>query len=158
MDVDEDILFLYMTSHGTRKRGFSLSYDGMSLPDINTQELADILDSTSIKYKVVMVSACYSGGFVKPMGNKNTLIMTAAAEDRKSFGCSDDNDITDFAKAFFVKSLPTSSTFEEAFGKAKIIVEKEEKSRKVKEYSSPQLVMGTAIRKQLTQWRKQNGY
>lgn len=158
MDTEEDILFLYMTSHGSDKRGFSLSFDGMSLPDISAQKLADILDATSIKYRVVMVSACYSGGFVKPMENNSTLIITAAAKDRKSFGCSDDSDMTDFAKAYFVESLPTAPTFEDAFKKAREIVDKEEKSRNIKKRSSPQLAMGTAIREQLAKWREQVGH
>jgi hypothetical protein len=155
MDTDEDILFLYMTSHGSKKYGFSLSFDGISLPDISAQQLADILASTSIKYKVVMVSACYSGGFVVPVENNNTLIITAAAKDRQSFGCSDENDITDFAKAYFVESLPSASTFEDAFVKAKEIIIKEENSRHIKEHSSPQIAMGAAIRKQLAKWREQ---
>ncbi len=155
MNPDEDILFLYMTSHGSEKRGFSLSFDGISLPDIGAQQLADILDDSAIKFRVVMVSACYSGGFVAPVENKNTLIITAAAKDRKSFGCSDENDITDFAKAYFVESLPTAVTFEDAFIKARNIIEKEEDSRHIKQHSSPQLAMGAAMREQLAKWRKQ---
>ena len=44
---------------------------------------------------MVLVSACYSGVFVGPsMQKKNRIILTAARQDRTSFGCSAENEYT----------------------------------------------------------------
>ncbi|OQX48316.1 MAG: hypothetical protein B0D87_06350 [Candidatus Sedimenticola endophacoides] len=153
MDRDEDILFLYLTSHGGKDHRLSLSLSGLSLPDIDPQALAEMLDSLGIKYRVIMVSACYSGGFVDPLKNDHTLVMTAAAKDRKSYGCSDENDITDFARAYFQKALPEAEGFESAFRMASEVVAREEKERKVKKPSQPQIAMGSALRDYLNRWR-----
>lgn len=153
MNTDEDILFLYATSHGSADHELSLSMEGLSLADLSADQLAKMLDETRIKWRVVVISACYSGGFIDPLRNATTLIITAAAKDRRSFGCSDKNDMTDFARAYFKEALPQAGTFEEAFLKARQLVEQEEKERKVKQHSLPQISMGDAMRKHLAEWR-----
>lgn len=155
MNADEDILFLYLTSHGGKKHNLSLSLNGLTLANIDATQLADILNEVDIKWRIVMVSACYSGGFIEPLKNDHTLVITAAAKDKRSYGCSDENEITDFARAYFLEALPNANSFEAAYTIANEIVVKEEKTRKVESPSQPQLWMGKLIADQLKAWRNQ---
>lgn len=124
MDKEQDILFLFLTSHGSRTHEFTLDQNGMDLRNLEAKELGKMLKDTGIRWKVVVVSACYSGGFIAPLKDDHTMVITAARHDRTSFGCADENDFTFFGKAFFKESLPTSASFGEAFNSAKALVAK----------------------------------
>lgn len=156
MDVENDILFLYMTSHGSSDHTFSIQLNGVKLPDIGTEQLSNILSSSEIKWKVIVISACYSGGFVPALENEHTLIMTAAREDRKSFGCSDDSDMTYFARAFFKEALPQENSFVSAFEHAKnLVAQWEETDFPDSKKSEPQISIGDKIEAHLSKWRAQ---
>ena len=69
-------------------------------------DLADALKTNpGIRWKVVVVNACYSGGFVDALRDDSTLVITSARADRTSFGCGADSDITYFGKAFLAEAL-----------------------------------------------------
>src|SRR5262249_43766878 len=85
MDRDEDILFLYLTSHGSEDHRFSLDFWPMRFKPLDPGTLRKLLDESGIKRRIVVVSACYSGGFVEPLKDANTLVITASAGDRNSF-------------------------------------------------------------------------
>ncbi len=156
MDVENDILFLYMTSHGSSDHKFNIQVNGIELPDIGIEQLSNTLSSSTIKWKVVVISACYSGGFLPSLENEHTLVMTAAREDRKSFGCGDDSDMTYFAKALFKKALPQESSFVLAFGHAKeLVTQWEEADFPDSEKSEPQMFIGNKIERHLSKWRTQ---
>ena len=122
MDREQDILFLFLTSHGSREHELSLSQNGMELAGLPATELAALLKESGIRWKVIVVSACYSGGFIPPLQDKHTLVMTAARRDRRSFGCADENDFTYFGRAFFKEALPKSQSFQDAFRAAEALV------------------------------------
>ena len=112
-----------------------------------------MLKESAIRWKVVVVSACYSGGFIDPLQDERTLVITAARHDRTSFGCADENDFTYFGRAFFKDALPGSRSFEEAFRKADAIVAAREKKELPKEQpSAPQMQGGAGIAQQLKRW------
>src|SRR5690606_23895545 len=111
---EQDILFVYLTSHGSREHEFSLELEGLELPDLSAERLGEILRQVPATKKVIMVSACYSGGFIPHLEGPDTLVLTAARHDRRSFGCSDDSDMTYFGRAYFVDALPKASSFEGA--------------------------------------------
>jgi hypothetical protein len=122
MDREQDILFLFLTSHGSQDHELSLSQNGMDLRGLRATELGALLKESGIRWKVVVVSACYSGGFIDPLQDERTLVITAARRDRRSFGCADENDFTYFGRAFFKESLPKSRSFVEAFRRAEALV------------------------------------
>lgn len=163
MDKEQDILFLFLTSHGSKDHKFSLAQNGMKLRDLPAKELGRMLKETGIRWKVVLVSACYSGGFIDAVKDDHTLVITAARHDRSSFGCADDNDFTYFGRAFFKEALMNSNSFQDAFGKAKVLVEEwEVKDIKDKPagdkdaaHSLPQMHDPVAIRAYLQRWREQ---
>jgi hypothetical protein len=122
MDVNEDVLFLFMTSHGSRDHELSLTENGLQLRGLSAVALSRMLKDSGIRWKVVVVSACYSGGFIEPLQDGRTLVIAAARKDRTSFGCADENDFTYFGRAYFKESLPKAASFQDAFRMAAALV------------------------------------
>ena len=115
MDRQRDLLFVFLTSHGSHTHELSLSLRGLMLPDLPAQQLADMLKASGIRNQIVVVSACYSGGIVPLLQGERTWVITAARADRTSFGCADDNDFTYFGRALFKEALPSVPTLSAAF-------------------------------------------
>ncbi|MGV8611028.1 C13 family peptidase, partial [Pseudomonas aeruginosa] len=82
----EDLVFIYLTSHGSSDHQLALDMPGLNLGDLPAAELAELLAPLRQRDKVLVVSACYSGGFIPPLKDERTLILTAARADRVSFG------------------------------------------------------------------------
>lgn len=148
MDVDEDVLFLFVSAHGDESHRLSASQPPLQLASLTPTALSRMLQDAGIKWRVVVVSACYSGGFVEPLRDDNTLVITAAAPDRTSFGCEAGRDFTYFGQAFFRDALSRTKSFVEAFDAAKEIVGKQEAAEKL-DPSQPQIALGAAIAQQL---------
>ncbi|MGZ5225324.1 MAG: C13 family peptidase [Burkholderiales bacterium] len=160
MDPDRDILFLYLTSHGSKQHELTLSQPNMLLRGLSASELGKLLKESGIRHKVVVISACYSGGFIDAVKSDHTLVITAARHDRTSFGCADENEFTYFGRAFFKEALPSSSSFQDAFRKAQALVnEWEDKELKPEErargHSLPQMAEAPAIAQHLERWWSQ---
>lgn len=165
MDRDKDVLFLFLTSHGSNDFRLMLDQNGMDLRDLSARELGDMLRKTAIRWKVIVVSACYSGGFVDALKDDHTLVITAARHDRTSFGCADDNDFTYFGRAFFAQALDPHTSFREAFDKARALVHEWEtkdasapaSGGKLSEtnHSMPQIHSTPTIEAHLRRWRAQ---
>jgi len=152
MDTEEDILFLYLTSHGSKKKGLDVSLRGLPLNDLSPKKLDELLDNSGIKWKVVVVSSCYSGGFIDELKDDYTLVMTASGKNRRSFGCSDEADFTYFARALFKHAIPDTDSFIEAFAKANQLVTEWEAKEKYT-HSEPQIWAAEEISNHLLQWR-----
>ena len=127
MDVEEDILVLFLTSHGSEAHRFSLDLYPLQFKELDPPALRKALDDSGIKYRVVVISACYSGGFIDALKDQNTLVISASAPDRNSFGCSNENDWTYFGKAYFDEALRKTTSFTDAFALAKPVIEAREK-------------------------------
>lgn len=154
MDKDQDILLLFMTSHGSENRTFSLNQKGLSLADLSAEKLGRVLDQTGIKYKVIILSACYSGGFINDLKDEHTLVITAAAANQRSFGCADDNLFTYFGEAYFKQSLKPAVSFTAAFENARELVNKWETEQGTS-HSEPQISRAPKLEQYLKKWRQQ---
>jgi hypothetical protein len=154
MDRDNDILFLFMTSHGGKDHEFQLRLTAATLRGLKPKELAGMLEEARIRWKVVLVSACYSGGFIEPLKSASTMVITAARADRTSFGCADENEFTYFGRAFFKEALPASGSFFEAFTRAQALVDEWERKDNTpeKERSLPQIYSPAMLSEQLRKW------
>jgi hypothetical protein len=142
MDKNEDVLVLFMTSHGA-KNGFLLQVPGNATA-LTPQQVAAALDSAGIKNRVVIVSACFSGIFVPPLANDNTIVITAADANNTSFGCAPERDWTYFGDAFFRQSLHPGADLQSAFEHAKILIQGWEMLDRVPP-SNPQASFGAAL-------------
>jgi len=148
MDKDEDVLFLFLTSHGT-PGVLAVSFDPLQLNDLTVRSLRSMLDRSGIKWRVIVISACYSGSFIEPLKNE-TMIVTAARHDRASFGCANENEFTYFGRAYFDQALRKTYSFTSAFETARTTVGKWEKDEDLKP-SLPQIYIGPAIRPKLAE-------
>jgi hypothetical protein len=116
----------------------------LQLTDLTPPDLRRMLDDAGIRNRVVVVSSCYSGGFVDALKNDDTLIITASAPDRNSFGCSNEADFTYFGKAYFDQALRATDSFIEAFNIAAPNIAAREKKEDY-EPSNPQIFVGSHI-------------
>ncbi|HKZ10192.1 MAG TPA: C13 family peptidase [Rhodanobacteraceae bacterium] len=153
MDTKQDILLLYFTTHGSEDHTLLVDMDPLPLDQIGDADLPDILDEHPFKYKVVIVNACYSGGFIPPLQNPDTMIITAARSDRSSFGCGEQSELTWFGHAFLVDALNETANLQQAFRLARAEVAAWEKRDRF-EPSDPQISVGRDIAPQLTKWRQ----
>lgn len=144
MNRDEDTLFLFLTSHGSRDHRFSLAFSPFSFTDITPEMLKEALDHSGITRRVVVVSACYSGGFIPTLADPETLVITASAADRNSFGCAAGNEMTDFGRAYFNEALRQTTSFTEAFSLAARTVDQRE-TEKGLTHSLPQMQGGEKL-------------
>ena len=123
MDKERDLLFVFLTSHGSREHDLQLGMRGLHIPQLPAKRLGELLKASGIRKKVVVVSACYSGGFIAPLQSPTTWVITASRADRTSFGCADENDFTYFGRALFKESLPQAANLSDAFAKAQLLVQ-----------------------------------
>ena len=150
MNRDRDVLFLFLTSHGSRDHRFSLSFWPLGLYDLTPPDLRALLDDAGVQNRVIVISACYSGGFVDALKDPHTLVITAAAADRTSFGCSNEADFTWFGRAYFDEALRKTRSFTDAFALAAPVVAERERHEGY-DPSNPQMVEGSEL---LRPWRR----
>ncbi len=145
MNTDKDILLLFITTHGERTHELAFDLPPLVLDPLRPAELAQMLDDSGITWRVIVVSACYSGGFVEALKNPHTIVITASDATSTSFGCAHENDWTYFGEAFFNEGMTRTPSFINAFGIALEWVARREQADRLAP-SNPQLFVGGAIR------------
>ena len=149
MNPDEDVLVLFLTSHGSED-GLEVQNGSLPLAQLAPSELREALDESGIRWRVVVVSACYAGVFVDALKSETTAIVTAADAGHTSFGCQADRQLTWFGEAFLKDSLPGSPSLEAAFHKAaSLIARREDAEHQI--HSNPQLYVGGRMREKLAE-------
>lgn len=152
-DPDEDILLLFLTSHGDEDHYLYVGMDVLPLDWIGADDLSRMLNERPFRWRVSIVSACYSGGFIDGLKNSTSMVITASRADRTSFGCGSDSDITFFGKAFFVEGLNQTDSFRGAFQIARQQIDEWEADEK-QTPSEPQIASTPLIEAKLAQWRR----
>jgi hypothetical protein len=148
MNLERDVLFLSISSHGAEDPAIVVANSQLPLKDLTDEELADDLRDSGITWRVIIISACYAGGFIESLRDPKTIIITASAADRTSFGCSNDRDLTYFGEAFYRDALPGARSLREAFETAKAAIAARERRDHVTP-SNPQAYFGTAMEAKL---------
>ncbi|MAE94532.1 MAG: hypothetical protein CL910_07735 [Deltaproteobacteria bacterium] len=144
MDLEEDVLFLFLTGHGSQDHEMVVRYPELPLGNVDPTRLREMLDEAGFRWRVLVVSACYSGGFVAPLADDRTLVVTAAASDRRSFGCSNEAELTEFGRAYFAEALEETRSFEEAFASARATLHDREVALE-RTHSLPQISVGAEV-------------
>jgi hypothetical protein len=147
MNTEQDVLVLFLTSHGSED-GLEVSNGTLPLAQLGPTELRQALDASGIRWRLLVVSACYAGVFIDELKGDTTAIVTAADAAHTSFGCEDDRELTWFGEAFLKDSLPGTASLEEAFRKAAGLVAKREEAEH-QTHSNPQLYIGPAMHRKL---------
>jgi hypothetical protein len=145
----EDLVFIYLTSHGTAEHELVLDQPRLELADLPADELASALAPLKNRDKVIVISSCYSGGFIPALKDERTLIMTASRADRVSFGCSEEADFTYFGDALFAKALVETDDLQHAFNEAQAFVAEREIADNY-EASEPQIWAPKGV---ITHWQ-----
>ncbi len=151
IDTDDDVVMVYLESHGTRDHRLVPDFWPLQLNPLTPRLLRSMLDDSGIKWRIIVVSACYSGGYIEPLKDPNTLIMTASGADRTSFGCGTDSEATYFGDALFQHALRFDDSFVTAFGKARERIAERERAEGVSPPSAPQIYVGEAMAAKLPQ-------
>ena len=152
LDPDEDILLLYMASHGLEDNTFYLQTAPGQEDVLSPEDLSQLLTQAGIGNAVIVVSACYSGGFIAALKAPRHMIITAARHDRPSFGCGNTEAATWFGRAFLVEALNQTHDFQMAFEQARATVKRRERAEG-EEPSYPQLYAGKQIKFALAKWQ-----
>ena len=150
MDRDEDVLFIHLTSHGAFGGALSARFWPMTMDPVTPQDLKRWLDEAGVRYRIVSVSACYSGSWIAPLSDDTTLVMTAADADHTSYGCGKRSELTFFGRAMYDEELRRSWSFEKAHAAARIVIgQREREAGKSDGPSNPQIHVGARIRPRL---------
>jgi hypothetical protein len=143
MDKKQDVLVLYLTSHGAQ---VGIAYhdgdEGFGL--LSPTRLASILDELGIRNRLLILSACYSGIFVPVLSNDTTALLTAASSDRTSFGCRAENDWTFFGDALVNHALRKPQPLDDALIEAREMISGWEMANRLPS-SNPQATLGEAV-------------
>lgn len=144
----EDVLFLALSSHGERDAALKVTNAGVAPAKLRAEALKRMLGESGIAWRVVVVSACYSGSFVDALADERTIVIAAAAADRKSFGCNDKRHLTNFGEAFFRDALPGAESLRAAFEAARATITRREEREQIVP-SLPRAHFGAALEKKL---------
>jgi hypothetical protein len=158
MDREQDVLVIYMTSHGANDFKLASSHWPLTVPWLTPKELREALDAAGIRHRVIAISACYSGGWIEPLATEHSLVMTAADAEHTSYGCGHRSELTFFGRAVFDEALRKTRSFEAAFAEAvPVIKQREIDAGKEDGFSNPQIHVGAGIRPVLDQLSQRLG-
>ncbi|OAN66150.1 C13 family peptidase [Sphingomonas sp. TDK1] len=144
MDHRQDVLVLYVTAHGAPDAGIAYHDGDQGFGVLPPKRLAELLDGLGIRNRLLLISACYSGAFVKRLMSDTTAILTAASATRSSFGCRAENDWTFFGDALVNHALRKPQPLADAAAEArKTIIGWEREGRL--DPSMPQVTIGDAV-------------
>jgi hypothetical protein len=135
---------VFITSHGSR-RGVLMRDDLDSRQVLDPPALGRILDRGCGRAPTVaIVSACFSGIFLGSMTEApNRIILTAARDDRASFGCGYEEQFTYFDGCMF-KAWPDAQTWRALF-KATASCVREKENLLGFRHSEPQAYFGATV-------------
>lgn len=148
MNHEEDVVFLYLTSHGSINHELSVNMWPLELNDVRPEDIKAYLDDAGIRWRIILISACYSGGFIDALQDEHSLILTAAAADKASFGCAHENEYTYFGEALFRSIEDRPYQFIKNFSEAIEKIRQRELSENLIP-SEPQLFVGNAMKEKL---------
>jgi hypothetical protein len=147
MDRDRDVLFLHLTSHGGADGKLASNTWPLATEPVTPEQLKRWLDDAGVRWRVISVSACYSGSWIEPLAGDGTLVMTAADADHTSYGCGRRSELTFFGRAMYADALQATRSFTEAHAQARQLIEvREKEAGKSDGYSNPQIREGAGIR------------
>jgi len=154
IDPEDDVVMLYLASPGGKGSRLTADLPPLSLVELTPPGLRQLLDDAGIKWRIIVVSACYSGGFIEPLKDDHTLIVTSSRAGQASPGCSRAGESTLFGEAFFQKGMGSAASFAAAFDVAKVRVAKREQEARIAPPSEPQWWIGPEMADKLSGLRR----
>lgn len=149
IDANEDMVVLFFTSHGRPDGAIAFSEPNRMMANMRPVHMRDMLRQAGVRNRVVIVSACFAGSFIAPLMDDDTIVLTASASDRSSFGCRPQNEWTFFGDAFFNHAVREGAALLPAFDQAKRLIERWEREQNLSPPSNPQRFVGTHAEERL---------
>lgn len=153
MNKEQDILALYMVSHGLATGQLAIKPPfGDPLSRLSAGWLQYELDKAGIRWRMVFVSACYSGEFANVLSNARTLVVTASDADNPSFGCGEQFTYTVFGDALIAQhNQPEFDhlSWQALFVRTQQTILARENALGLNQHSNPQFFQGDAIKVKL---------
>ena len=135
---------IFVTGHGIQDRGVAFPRS----KDYLRQNALDraIAQGCGNRPTVVVISACFSGGYTTgPVARDNRIVLTAARRDRPSFGCGVQNNFTYFDGCFLSGFEDKASTTWEDVARSAIACVGSLERTDDFEPSEPQLYVGRTV-------------
>jgi hypothetical protein len=147
-----DVVIVFLTTHGTESLLAVEPSTNEKVVGVSADALNDFLKPAQNDQQIIILQACYSGSLIKGLRHPNRIIMTAAAADRTSFGCSPDSRNTWFTKAM-VAALPEANNWSEVFAstKSKVLEYEAQQGIRKSDQSNPQHFVGRNMKNVWTQ-------
>lgn len=140
MDRREDVLVVYATSHGSPRAGLDYEHPQFGSGIVTPNQLAAIV--SPFENRLIIIQACFSGQFIRPLAAPRTVVATAASALNPSFGCSPGNDWTFFGHALINLSMRQADSFVRQFRRAVVTILGWEKKLGIQP-SNPQISIGS---------------
>jgi hypothetical protein len=140
----DDGCFVFVTSHGSPGRGLLIRRAHGFLAPRALDELLNL--KCGPRPTVVVASGCYSGIFADaaPLPAPNRVILTAARDDRPSFGCNASRQYTVFDQCL-LGSLKPGIGWGEVMTRSRTCVSGNEWDMHVQAPSEPQISIGAGV-------------
>jgi hypothetical protein len=134
--------FVFTTSHGAYRDGLVLAAsDNFLTPAALDRALVSGCGNAPT---VVIISGCFSGDFARPpMARANRIVLTAARDDRPSFGCSTEFQYTVYDRCL-LETMDRAGTWRAAYAIIRGCVSAREKELRFPA-SEPQAWFGDAV-------------
>ncbi len=141
IDPAEDLVVVFLTSHGVQDGSMAILEPNRLAGSLKPAHLRDAMANAGIRNRVVIVSSCFSGAFIAPLMDERTIVMTAAAPDRTSFGCQPNREWTYFGDALFNHALRNGAGLLEGYDQALRLITQWERAQNLQP-SNPQRSVG----------------
>ncbi|MGB1236216.1 MAG: C13 family peptidase [Planktomarina sp.] len=138
-----DVVVAMLTTHGNVDV-LAVKVPGKPVAGVSADAVANFLSPLNNDRQVIILQACYSGSLIDELAHPNRIILTAAADDRSSFGCRPNNTNT-----WFIESLNTAlakgGSWASVFEDTKNIVRAKEESQGIGRdaFSNPMFYIGS---------------
>lgn len=143
IDADEDVVLLYVAGKAAPGGAVEVSLPPLDLVPLSPVGVRRLLDESGIRWRIVVVSACFGGAWREALADDTTLVMTATGGDEAGDGCALEEHGSVFGDALFNHGMVEADTFTGAFDIARKIVA--ERAGQVGEQRAPQIHVGSAM-------------
>ena len=142
IDADEDVVMLYVAGNAAPGGAVDVALPPFDLVPLTPTGVRRLLDDAGIRWRIIVVTACYSGAWLEALAGDTTLVLTATDVGGTGAGCAVADSGTAFGSALFGTGLAEAETIESAFGMARRSIDEQAKGDAP---SLPQMVMGPAM-------------
>ncbi|MHB8493732.1 MAG: hypothetical protein ACYC9Z_11830 [Casimicrobiaceae bacterium] len=115
IDPDDDIVMVYLTGDSNRDHALAAVNPPLELVPLSPAGLRQLFDAAGIRWRVVVVSTCYAGGWLDAMKDADTAVIASSAAGVHADGCEGGIGVTPFGEAFFGKGMRRSYDIARAF-------------------------------------------